>query len=828
MTELQDPGPSRWRLPDFSRPEIRVAALLFLYNFLIMCAFAVVKPVRNALLLQRLGPSWLPYGLIGQPLLTGLAVATSGWFAARTPERNRVLATTLVLTLNLLLFRYLFDAGGDWVALAFYIWAGLFSSVLITQFWLVAGNHFTPREAKRLIGWVGAGGIVGMIVGPLVVFRAVKPLGTENLIYFSSALLLLCLPLVRHLEGRGTTAGAGPTGGVAPGPEGSAVAGLNLFREFRHLKLIALISGVSMVVQAVMDYQFQTVVAGAFASKDDKTAFFAQFFAVLNLASLLFQLLLTRFILIRFGVGVALLLLPIALVLGSVGILVYPTLWAVTLAKLGEGGVRYSIQEATREILYLPLPSAVRSRARPLIEMFGARLFEGAAGLLILVCTALFHVSVEGFSLISIGAISIWLVAVLAVKREYLEVLRNLVSEVPAQSQDRAAEVLDRDTVGMLVENLNGPDEIQVCQTLAMLDIVHDKSGLVPHLTRTMAHPSPMVRAQTLRLLGHAGAGGFIREAEALLRVEDADVRVEAVRYLCGFGGRAAREKVAAFLKDADPRVRTAAVAAVAGSGALGKGEVRAALKDLWKERDAASEGVRAEAALLLGTLNDPAYDDLLMDLLRDPSPVVARAALEGVERTGRRPFVPLVVPYLADERVMLYAQRALRAYGDRVLGTLQDYLDDPEEPEGVRRAIPGCFAAIGTQGAARVLVEALADHQQGLGEVIVEALGEMRNRHPDLAFDGEQVEAALLREAQASLSDQGREPGRRLWMAVELLALIYPVEDVYRAYGGLTSGRRELRANALELLDNLLRPELKRAILPSLEAWALQENRET
>jgi len=809
----------RRRLPDFSRPEVRVAALLFLYNFLIMCAFAVVKPVRNALLLQRLGPSYLPYGLIGQPLLTGLAVATSGWFAARTPERNRVLATTLVLTLNLLLFRYLFDAGGDWVALAFYIWAGLFSSVLITQFWLVAGNHFTPREAKRLIGWVGAGGIVGMIVGPLVVFRAVKPLGTENLIYVSSALLLLCLPLVRRLE-----RGGAPAGAPSSRPEDSAVAGLNLFREFRHLKLIALISGVSMVVQAVMDYQFQTVVAGAFASKDAKTAFFAQFFAALNVAGLVFQLLLTRFILVRFGVGVALLLLPVALVLGSVGILVYPALWAVTLAKLGEGGVRYSIQEATREILYLPLPSAVRSRARPLIEMFGARLFEGSAGLLILVCTALFHVSVEGFSLISIGVLSVWLVAVLAVKREYLEVLRNLFSEVPAQSQDRAAEVLDLDTVGMLVENLKGPDEIQVCQTLAMLDIVHDKSGLVPHLTRTMAHPSPMVQAQTLRLLGHAGAGGFIREAEALLGVEDADVRVEAVRYLCGFGGRAAREKVAAFLKDADPRVRTAAVAAVAGSGALGKGEVRAALKDLWKERDAASEGVRAEAALLLGTLNDPAYDDLLMDLLRDPSPVVARAALEGVERTGRRPFVPLVVPYLADERVMLYAQRALRAYGDRVLGTLRDYLDDPEEPEGVRRAIPGCFAAIGTQGAARVLVEALADHQRGLGEVIVEALGEMRNRHPDLAFDGEQVEAALLREAQASLSDPGREPGRRLWMAVEMLALIYPVQDVYRAYGGLTSGRRELRANALELLDNLLRPELKRVIMPHIEKWATEE----
>ena len=54
----------------------------------------------------------------------------------------------------------------------------------------------------------------------------------------------------------------------------------------------------------------------------------------------------------------------------------------------------------------------------------------------------------------------------------------------------------------------------------------------------------------------------------------------------------------------------------------------------------------------------------------------------------------------------------------------------------------------------------------------------------------------------------------------MDLLALIYPFEDIYRAYDGLTSGQRDLRANAIELLDNLLRPELKRAILPYIDAW--------
>ncbi|MFH0945890.1 MAG: MFS transporter, partial [Planctomycetota bacterium] len=545
--------------------------------------------------------------------------------------------------------------------------------------------------------------------------------------------------------------------------------------------------------------------------------------AAQNLAGFVFQVVLTRVVLNRFGVGVALLMLPLALCGGSLGILVNPTLWVAVGARLTEGGLRYSLHEATREILYLPLPSEVRSQARPLIDIFGARLFEGLAGLLILFCTAFLHISVGGLGLISIGMILVWTIAVLAIKREYLDALRSMFSEVPVHSHDRAAEVLDPETVGMLVANLKAHDEVQVCQTLAMLDLVHDKSDLVPHLKRLMTHSSPAVQAQTLGLLGRAGVGEFLREGEALLSHSDAATRVEAVRYLCRFGGTAERARAATFLRDQDPRIRTAAIASVAGSRDLGKGEIRAALKNLWQDQDSASGEIRAEAALVLGTLDNPDFDDFLTELLKDSSPEVARAALEGVERIGRRVFGPHVLPRLADERLVIYAQRTIKAYGDRILGTLRDYIDDPAEPVGIRRAIPGCFTAIGTPRAARVLVEMLADHQREFGDAIVEALGEMRHRRPELIFDPGVIEAALLREVEAPLQPRKRAEAteRHLGRAMGLLALIYPIEDIYRAYAGLKSGKRELRANAIELLDNLIRPELKRAVLPYIEAWA-------
>lgn len=825
MPRLPNTPRPRWRSL-FARREARTVALLAVYNFLVMCAFAVVKPVRNALLLEHLGPSWLPVGSIGTAVVTGAVVFVAGWLASRVRERNRVFVTTLALLLNLLMFRWLFWVGGAWVALAFYIWAGLFSNVLFTQFRLIAGNQFTPREAKRLLGWVGAGGIVGAILGPGVAYSAVGVVGAENVIYASAGLLVLCLPLVRYLEGRGEQGGAPTPADPPPQPAASAAAGLDLLREFRHLKLIALIFGVSMVVQTVLDYQFQAIVSEVYTSAAGKTRFFATFFAGMNVASLVFHVFLTRLVLVRFGVGVALSMLPAALMAGSLGILAFPTLLAAALARLGEGGLRYSIEEATREILYLPLPSAVRSRARPLIEMFGARLFEGLGGLLILVCIGVFHLSIDRLSLISVVLILVWAGAVLAVKREYLEALRGLFAEMPVQSRDRAAEILDRETVATLVENLEDANEIQVLRALTMLDLVHDKSGLAPHLKKAMAHPSSAVRTEALKLLRRANAAECVPEAAALLSAPQAEVRLEAVRYLCRFGGGAERHRVAACVNDADARVRVAAIPAVAALGGMGREKIREELWGLWEGSGTHTQEARMEAAYVLGALNDPDYDDLFMRLLCDASPMVVQAVLEAVEQTGRRVFVPVVVSYLADEGLMLYAQRALISYGNRVLGTLRDYMDDPTEFEAVRRAIPGCFAAIATQRSAEVLLNALQSCGPEVKDEVVEALGEVRSRHAEVVFDAGKVEAALLREVQAGGPIRSREAQKHLDTALSLLALIYPSEDIHRAHAGLSSGKRELRSNAVELLDNLLRADLKREVLPHIEAWASREQR--
>ncbi len=386
---------------------------------------------------------------------------------------------------------------------------------------------------------------------------------------------------------------------------------------------------------------------------------------------------------------------------------------------------------------------------------------------------------------------------------------------MPVQASERVAEVLDEETVALLVEGLSSPDEVQVSQNLVMLDLMHDKSPIISHLKGLLEHPAPAVRAQVLDLLASAGEGEFVREASALLADQNGDVRIVAVRYLRQFGDAQALDNFHTLADDGDLRVRGVAIGAMAQAGRMSQAQVLDALEDLWKGTGA--EAGRAEAAQILCGMNNSACDVVMVRLLRDESPMVMRAALEGVALTGRRFFVPLIVPYLADDRVMLYAQRALLAYGERVVGLLRDYMDDLDEDVQLRRALPGCLAAIGTQQAVRILLAFLGNHQQVFGEPIIDALDELRRQKTELVFDEGPVMVAIVRETE--WAKESKE-GLRLRQLVGLLALIYAPEDIHRAYAGLMSDQRVLQSNAIELLDNLLRPEHKRDVLPAIEIW--------
>src|SRR5206468_11784861 len=135
--------------------------------------------------------------------------------------------------------------------------------------------------------------------------------------------------------------------------------------------------------------------------------------------SLLFQMLVTSRILKRFGVGWAILLLPMALLGGFIALALRPALWAAALLQLLDGGFSYSIHRSGMELLYLPIPPQTRNAVKGFVDMFVDRTGRAVGALLLLVFTVILGLSISSLSMVAGGFVIAWIAIVVVVKREY-------------------------------------------------------------------------------------------------------------------------------------------------------------------------------------------------------------------------------------------------------------------------------------------------------------------------------------------------------------------------------------------------------------------------
>ena len=121
---------------------------------------------------------------------------------------------------------------------------------------------------------------------------------------------------------------------------------------------------------------------------DELAMFFGTFNMIAGLMSLVLQLLLTGRVLRTVGVGSALFIVPTAMLMGSTGVLLLGTLVAAAALKASDQVLRYSIDKATVELLYLPVPAAHTFRVKSFIDTVVYRLGDAAGGLMVLLFAA--------------------------------------------------------------------------------------------------------------------------------------------------------------------------------------------------------------------------------------------------------------------------------------------------------------------------------------------------------------------------------------------------------------------------------------------------------
>ncbi len=845
------------------------AVLLFTCFFLFVTFQYTTKAVRQSSYIDGLGAANLPWVFLTVAICSYPFLRLYSRLADRVARQHLLAATCGLIVASMVVFWWLFQYLDEWKWIPFvlYVWMSIVYVMNYSQFWSFSNHILDPRQAKRLFGFVGAGGLLGGIAGGQVAKVVSGTMGTRMIFPVAAAVLLLAVAVIYWAHrysprDSSTVAGAG-IGRLAQVEK--VEGGFAAIRNSRQLQLIAAIMVLMTVVAQVVDLQFNWAVQQSTSSLDDATRFFGNFFSIMGVAAFLFQLLFTSRIHRVLGVGFAMRILPVAMALGSSAVLgayyLMPgmVLSSALLLKVGENGLRYSLEQSTRELLFLPVPSRIRIKGKAFIDVFVQRGAKGLAALLLLPVTpAIALISppvLAGW--IAFPLILVWLAVTVVAYREYVGSFRR--SLVEREIADDHLNIRDSKTLALLVQALSSSDRRQVMQSLDILE-ANDRTHLVPPLL--LYHDDPEVRHRTLVVLAKAGRADAAPLIERALQDEDPDVRAEAIQVLAKLHGEDACEIMLPRLEDANAPVRAAAVACLANHG--NEAMVKQATDTLVILQTDEDPAVRVEAAKAMGAIQEPLFQEKLIQMLYDRRVGVVRESITSIRRRVARDgfnplYVPTLISLLQSRRIKHDAREALVAFGEPALPALNHFMSDRDEPVWVRRALPKTLAKIGTLACASCLIDSLvACRDEFQRRQLVVALDSLPDdiRH---TVDPKVVERQILWEARAYLQrmadlrslgmlDKGRFDGpcvtwssdvleptlveRLLAERLEghlrnlfgLMAVMYPPRDVWAAYRSLLSRQPALRTHALEYLDNALSGEVRRIVFAVIGDQTLEE----
>jgi len=838
------------KLVDIRGGEYRKTALMFLYLFLLIASYVTIKAVRDALFLNELGAAQLPYVYILIAVLVGAVAGMYAKVSGGIGLSTLIHFTLLVVIVSLVGFWWVLPHQWPWLYYALYIWASLVGILTTTQCWLLANHMFNAREAKRLFGVIGAGAILGGITGGILTAGMVSFLGTEAMLLVSAVGYLLCSGLVALIGrvpvslGQGTPHGSEPT--VVHSESSSTHESiLGPLRTSRHLRTLAAIIGLTVLVSTLVDFQFKAIASESFPTKDALTAFMGTFMASLSALSFVLQLFFTGRILKSLGLGLALIFLPVGLLLGSLAIAVAPGLISGIIVKLSDGTFRYSINKAGIELLYLPVPWDVKKRTKAFIDTVVDRVARGLGGVILLVATGLLALSVAQISLISISLLSLWIFLTIITQKEYLNSLRRALHRKQVDLTSTVLTLTEPGTVEILTRSLLRSNEAGALYILNLLEGA-DMTPYVPALQEVVQRGSSEVRAKAVRVLAETSNPDLIPWMTEMVRDTETGIQVEAIRFVCKHSTQP-EVHIEGWLADPDPRIASAAIVCVMNDAGEG---MRAKIKPMLTAmvRDRGQRGVerRREAAKALGWITpySASHDDLIL-LLQDDAVEVVRDAVKSAGRIQKVECVPQLVRLLHRKEIRDEVRAALLRFGPSILPTLANFLENELEPMEVRRILPGIIGQIGTGEAVEILQRYLDEADTQLRYQTLKALNKLRARDPVIMPDTDLTHNRLINEIRCHYelllmvhdpSFAGDGPGTRLLrkalqerldhnleIIFRLLGLLFSIKDVHNAYVGLKATDAQIRANAVEFLDTLLPSTLKQYLIPIIDERSLE-----
>ena len=360
------------RASDIKPHEVRATLSSFLLVFLLMAAYYILRPVRDAM-----ASDWSDAEVSWLWTLTFffsvIAVSLYGGLITRVRFRKLVPSVYGFFAISFVLFYIGTQTLSDLTLIdkSFYVWISLFSLFHISVFWSLMADTFSRLQATRLFGFIGAGASLGAIVGPTLPAFLAADIGTYNLLLIASVLLLFTIPLSGWLQKHKSVELVHQPESRSPRDAeyigGNPFSGFYDFVKSPYLMAIGLFILLYTSISAFVYFELKNLLVDY--DREARSQIWASMDLVVNTLSIGIAAFATGRIAKRFGLSFTLSVVPLLIATGMALLAVAPLVGVVIAIQIIRRAGNYAITRPAREMLFTAVSRDTRFKVKPVIDI---------------------------------------------------------------------------------------------------------------------------------------------------------------------------------------------------------------------------------------------------------------------------------------------------------------------------------------------------------------------------------------------------------------------------------------------------------------------------
>ena len=502
-------------LLDIKKGEGKPVALLFAYFFFFGATLTAGKTARDTYFLSRFDITYLPLMFLAAAVAVSI-IAVINYFASKRINLVHYLYRTIFLSgIFFAVSMIIIQTNLNGLMIPFlYVWIDVITIVINFQFVIYAGMVFNSRQAKRLFGLILCGSPIARIVVGASIRPFVDRFGSNYLLILTAGFILCCVltawiarsyireePQIKQIKQKATK------------NNGSLDS---------YLKMLALAIGTAAVATVIIEYQFLIFSCHAFPSEAKLAGFFGTFYSVTGFVSLFVQFLLTRWILVRFGILSAIRILPAGLGIGALAVLFNPSLLSASIGRVSEQITKFSLNKTSFDLLWVPVSPDQKQRKKLFIDDTIRTGMQGLTGILIFAFIKVwplpYPVLMQVLSLVVLISIGIWLMTTSRLKNGYLSALMSAIEKRHLDFEQMRLDTTDSDIVKTIGDVLNSNEEAKQIFALGLISDLY-LSPWAETLRKLFKEGTLSVKAKILAMA--ADHPDILSDAEIRITIEE-------------------------------------------------------------------------------------------------------------------------------------------------------------------------------------------------------------------------------------------------------------------------------------------------------------------